>query len=161
MAAVPAVASKHPVSTRLSMSRQVGLGGEELGWAVLQQNWHCRWGELDLIAQHPQQGLAFVEVKTRSQGNWDADGLLAITVKKQAKLLQTTRLFLAKYPRLGELPCRFDVALVSRRKLPLTPKPDLSANLEQPSQRPLATCEHAGYQLTLHTYLEGAYLAEG
>jgi putative endonuclease len=151
------------------MSRQVGLGGEGLvaqwlnlqGWAVLYQNWHCRWGELDLIAQHPQQGLAFVEVKTRSQGNWDADGLLAITGQKQAKLLRTTRLFLAQYPQLGELPCRFDVALVSRRKLPLKPKPDLNSQLEHLRQAPLATCEQAGYQLTLHTYLEGAYLAEG
>jgi putative endonuclease len=128
---------------------------------VLHQNWHCRWGELDLIAQHPRLGLAFVEVKTRSQGNWDADGLLAITVQKQAKLLQTTRLFLAKYPQLGELPCRFDVALVSRRKLPLNPKLDLTSKQENSSQSALATCEQAGYQLTLHTYLEGAYLAEG
>jgi putative endonuclease len=138
------------------MSREIGQGGEALvaawlgrqGWAVLHQNWHCRWGELDLIAHHPQQGLAFVEVKTRSQGNWDADGLLAINAKKQSKLLQTSRLFLARHPQLAELPCRFDVALVSRVKRADAPK-DLG----------LAHSHEAGYHLTLHTYLEGAYLA--
>jgi putative endonuclease len=145
------------------MSRQVGQGGEALvaawltkqGWALLHQNWHCRWGELDLIVQHPQLGLAFVEVKTRSQGNWDADGLLAINAEKQRKLLQTTSLFLAKFPQFAELPCRFDVALVSRAKLPLKPR------VVPAAPQSLASCEQAGYQLILHTYLEGAYLAQG
>jgi putative endonuclease len=130
-------------SPRSSQSQsEIGLLGEAFvaewlkaqGWAVLHQRWHCRWGEIDLIAQQPatpsqptlsQQSsqrsaqrspsatLVFVEVKTRSGHNWDADGLLAITPQKQAKLWQTAELFLSSYPEFAESPCRFDVALVA------------------------------------------------
>lgn len=117
-------------SPRASQSQsEVGVLGEAFiaewlkaqGWAVLHQRWHCRWGEIDLIAQQPATSsqrspsatLVFVEVKTRSSRNWDADGLLAITAPKQAKLWQTAELFLSNYPELAELPCRFDVALVA------------------------------------------------
>lgn len=110
-----------------------GAWGEDLvirwlqtqGWVVLHQRWHCRWGELDIIAHNPTPStesaqpteLIFVEVKTRSAGNWDEDGLLAITPKKQAKLWQAAQLFLATYPEFADFPCRFDVALVKYRLL--------------------------------------------
>jgi putative endonuclease len=87
---------------------------------VLHRRWHSRFGEIDLIAKGPSgQGklrcemLAFIEVKTRSQGNWDADGLLSITRAKQKKLQITARYFLVRHPYLSELPCRFDIALVT------------------------------------------------
>lgn len=117
----------------------VGLWGETLvahwllaqGWSLLHQRWRSRWGELDLVAQQPSlpkqpqelrspaPTLVFIEVKTRGQQNWDADGLLAITPQKQAKLWKTAELFLASEVRYANLPCRFDVALVSWQKVPL------------------------------------------
>ena len=102
--------------------KDTGTLGEELvarwlelqNYSLLQQNWRCRWGEIDLIAQNKNsKAIAFVEVKTRSKNNWDEGGLLAIDAIKQEKIIKTASLFLAKYPQFADLPCCFDVALVS------------------------------------------------
>ena len=153
------------------------------GWTLVAQGWHCRWGELDIIAQQCLQAsepiqqqadsrftLAFVEVKTRSQGNWDADGLLAITPQKQAKLWKTAQVFLTQNPQLTGLSCRFDVALVKYRRSPQTsqtfsPQSSriLSGDRTPPAIRfpasilPGQPVSVAGYQLKLETYLEAAF----
>ena len=103
------------------MTKQIGDRGEIVvaqllqnnGWQILETQWRCRWGELDLIACD-RQWLLFVEVKTRSDRNWDADGSLAITTKKQAKIIEAASTFLGHHAHLANLACRFDVALVKR-----------------------------------------------
>lgn len=103
------------------MTKKVGDRGEILvaqllqanGWKILATQWHCRWGELDLVVCD-RQWLLFVEVKTRSDRNWDADGRLAITAQKQAKLIKSASEFLGQNQQLATLSCRFDVALVHR-----------------------------------------------
>jgi putative endonuclease len=137
----------------------VGQWWQSQGGLLLHQRWHCRWGELDLIVGQPRLGqsdrpgsLAFVEVKTRSSGNWDADGALSITRTKQKKLWKTAQLFLSQRPEWSELPCQFDVALVCCRALPRgvsIPLQDL------PSDR--YTQIAAGYRLTLHDYIPHAF----
>ncbi len=101
--------------------KDIGNLGEELtarwlecqNYNLLQRNWRCRWGEIDIIAQdRKDKTVIFVEVKTRRQYNWDEGGLLAVDLTKQEKIIKTASWFLAKYPQLEELPCRFDVALV-------------------------------------------------
>ncbi len=141
---------------------------EQQGWQIVQRRWHCRWGEIDLIALQPPTAvplsqhmttIAFVEVKTRRSANWDAGGLLAITPQKQRKLHQTAALFLMEHPELANHACRFDVALLTcdrRPRLqqlqPLAPQP--SIQLQQPVTR-------ADYCLTLHQYLESAFTIVG
>ena len=170
----------------------VGELGEQLvaewlqtqNWVILYHRWRCRWGEIDLIAQRTlaqQQAshkgqknnssldtlFAFVEVKTRSRGNWDADGLLAITPQKQAKLWQTAQLFLAERPDLANIPSRFDVALVSCQRLSVRSHPNntklsgSSAEIDKALQLspvlPSQPVFVAGYQLILQDYIQSAF----
>lgn len=155
----------------------IGVLGEELvvqwlqstEWLVLNRRWHCRWGELDIIAiqkseirsqeseiSTPTPLLAFIEVKTRSQGNWDVDGLLSITPQKQAKIWRTAECFLATYPNLADYPCRFDVALVRCQRLPKSKHPKSPEMFSKVFQ-----VEQAGdileYQLSLQEYIVSAF----
>lgn len=102
------------------------------GAIVLARQWTCRSGELDLVVKTADEIVAFVEVKTRSRGNWDNDGALSITLAKQRKLLVAAQLFLQNHPELANLPCRFDVALVryteKRGNQPMATSPHLTKN---------------------------------
>ncbi|NDJ21414.1 YraN family protein [Nostoc sp. B(2019)] len=152
----------------------IGQLGEDLvaqwlqstGWIILHRRFSCRWGEIDIIAQFDgtkgvggaEEGhftqdsiLAFVEVKTRSSGNWDAGGRSAITPQKQAKLWRTAEIFLAQYPEKADYPCRFDVAIVYCQRI--------SKNLTGATvtQEALATSSVAGYNLKLQEYIPAAF----
>jgi putative endonuclease len=101
-----------------------GEKGEEIvaqwliarGGRILHQRWRWKRGEIDLIAIESDT-LLFIEVKTRNRSNWDADGLLAITPQKQARIIRTAELFLLKHSYLAEHPCRFDVAIVRHQPI--------------------------------------------
>ncbi|MEM8721486.1 MAG: YraN family protein [Cyanobacteria bacterium P01_G01_bin.39] len=144
---------------------EIAVFGEQLiarwlelqNYELLEQNWRCRWGEIDLIAQdRATKAIAFTEVKTRSLFNWDADGLLAVDTAKQHKLIQTASLFLAQNPHLAELPCRFDVGLVSysHYKSPRYNNPPLSQIHHLKIDQPIMIDR---YQLTIKDYLEAAF----
>jgi putative endonuclease len=111
------------ILSKLPPNKQAGNAGENLvaellkanGWQIIATQWHCRWGELDIVARD-QTWLLFVEVKTRSCHNWDESGLLAITTQKQRKLGRAALAFLKLHPDLANLDCRFDIALVQKTK---------------------------------------------
>jgi len=133
----------------------------EQGWEILEKRWHCRLGELDLVAyRSPSRAetpanLAFIEVKARSSGNWDADGMLAVNAQKQAKLWRSAQLFLATYPSLAELPCSFDVALVHCRRR-ATGHIDRALQISSPVELGKGVAI-AGYILTLKQYIPAAF----
>ncbi|MGK7928549.1 MAG: YraN family protein [Spirulina sp.] len=143
-------------------SLEVGQLGEEVvadwlrgrGWQILHARWHCRWGEIDRVARSPEPVLIFVEVKTRSSGNWDRNGLLAVTPRKQAKLWQTAELFLAQYPDYADFPCRFDLALVHYKRVLDSSAASSPVILDRPVLR-------SGYEFVLQDYLEGVAMGDG
>ena len=144
---------------------EIGTLGEQLigrwlqlnNYELLEYNWRCRWGEIDLIAQErTSRAIAFIEVKTRSAYNWDADGLLALNAAKQQKLIKTASLFLSKHPSLAELPCRFDVALVSYQSCNLTKNANFDfAQIDHLEIGQAITINH--HQLTMKDYLAAAF----
>ena len=49
------------------------------GWTLLERNWHCRWGEIDLLLSKPER-LLLVEVKGRRRQGPDGWGLGALEI---------------------------------------------------------------------------------
>ena len=125
-------------------------------WIVLHRRFSCRWGEIDIIAQFEDGKsdnlmLAFIEVKTRSSGNWDAGGRSAITRQKQAKLFSTAQMFLSEYPDKADYPCRFDVAIVRCERI----SKKLRAVIA--SSEVLASSSNGIHKLTLQEYITAAF----
>ena len=79
------------------------------GYRLLERQYRCRWGELDLIVQSPAGILCFVEVKTRS-GRTAGEAREAVTHAKQGRLRRAATWYLAQTGL--DCPCRFDVAEV-------------------------------------------------
>jgi putative endonuclease len=77
------------------------------GLRLLERNWRCRHGEIDLIAE--ERGvLVFAEVRMRTRVSYGG-AAESVTEAKRARLLAAARLYLTRRP---EASCRFDVFLV-------------------------------------------------
>jgi putative endonuclease len=78
------------------------------GLKLVVQNYHCKYGEIDLIMQEAKT-LVFVEVRQRSNSQFGG-AAASITPQKQQKLILTAQHYLQQH---GECACRFD-AIVMR-----------------------------------------------
>lgn len=63
-----------------------------LGWEILETNWHCRYGEIDLIARLRDR-LIFVEVKARRSRSFGLPEE-ALTPAKRRRILRSAWTFL-------------------------------------------------------------------
>ncbi len=103
--------------------KQLGTRGEQLvakhlerlGWRVLQTNFRCAQGEIDVIAEeHTSEGktLVFIEVKTR-HGTAYGSPVEAVDLRKQRRLLNVAQAYIGRLDAGGEEPCyRFEIAEV-------------------------------------------------
>lgn len=89
--------------------RRVARHYESAGYAVLDQNWQVRGGEIDLVLARGDE-IVFCEVKTRSSGRFGS-GFEAVDGRKQRFLRRTAMSWLDVNDRRGSL--RFDVATVT------------------------------------------------
>lgn len=82
---------------------------EKQGCRIIARNWHCPFGEIDLIAE--QSGtLLFVEVKYRRSAAFGGTAY-SITPSKLAKLQKSAEYYLQQH-RKGRTDCRLDAVLI-------------------------------------------------
>ncbi|MCP4715555.1 MAG: YraN family protein [Deltaproteobacteria bacterium] len=98
--------------------KRLGLQGEEIAvefltkqkYKILARNYRCRYGEIDIVAQH-KRVLSFVEVKTRSSKTYGAPQD-AVGPVKQKKLSRVAQEYLQRHG-LENSAARFDVVAVT------------------------------------------------
>lgn len=80
---------------------------EQKGYRILDRNFCCRGGELDIVAMDGDV-LCFVEVKYRKdlRGGYPQE---AVTAAKQKHLYRAAAAWLAAHRRAPGVKCRFDV----------------------------------------------------
>lgn len=84
---------------------------ENQGLTLLQKNFQCSLGEIDIIFLHDDT-LVFVEVRYRKSHLYGG-AAASIDYKKQRKLIRTAQVFLKSHVQMNKLPCRFDVIAVT------------------------------------------------
>lgn len=95
--------------------RQTGTAYEEMaarwlaeqGYEILERNFHCRQGEIDLIARDGRY-LVFIEVKYRRDGQL-GHPLEAVGIYKQRKISGAAVYYCHRYQIPDSQACRFDV----------------------------------------------------
>lgn len=89
---------------------------QRAGLILLQRNYRCRLGEIDLIMREGAT-LVFVEVRFRRS---DAFGGPAASVdgRKQRRILTAAQRYLQSHPQASNRPCRFDVVAICPQSEP-------------------------------------------
>lgn len=104
----------------LSPTTRKGARGEQLagiylqdkGYRILERNYRCRRGEIDIIAEEAGV-ICFVEVRSR-ESDEHGDPLESIDHPKRSRIIHAARLYLAAHS-LEEREVRFDVVGITYR----------------------------------------------
>ena len=96
--------------------KELGKFGEDLaakflehnGYQIIERNYHCIYGEIDIICKKSNQ-IILVEVKARKSLKF-GEPLEAITEKKRQKIIKTAYHFLTRHQL--DLSVRFDIITI-------------------------------------------------
>ncbi|MGC2519572.1 MAG: YraN family protein [Burkholderiales bacterium] len=83
------------------------------GLALVETNYHCRYGEIDLVLRDGGT-IVFAEVRLRRSTRFGG-AAYSVDRRKQAKVIAAARHYLAGRK---EMPCRFDVVLLEEIEPP-------------------------------------------
>lgn len=101
----------------MRLNHSQGAAGEDAALAFLEskgcclvaRNWHCAFGEIDLIVKQGKM-LVFVEVKYRKNISFGG-AAASITPAKIGRLLRSAEHYLQTHKTTG-MPCRLDAVLI-------------------------------------------------
>lgn len=109
------------VGRKPDIRRQTGQMGEdaacvyleEAGYRIVERNWRCKMGEIDLIASKDDSPdfLIFVEVRTRRAGGRFGTAAESVDRRKQQKVTSTAQYYMRMNNRSG-ISVRFDVIAI-------------------------------------------------
>ena len=113
------------VEKRENNKRQIGTAFEQEavlflqrhGYRILERNFQCRQGEIDIIARDGRY-YVFVEVKYRKDSLSGAPEE-AVTRHKQNKIIRAAEYYLYSRGIAEDVPCRFDVVGICGRHIRL------------------------------------------
>lgn len=80
---------------------------QEHGYEILERNYRCRLGEIDIIAKDHCY-LVFIEVKYRSTTNYGLP-IEAVDINKQRKIYKVAQWYLKEHHVYDDINIRFDV----------------------------------------------------
>ena len=83
---------------------------EQRGYRLVQKNFRCKTGEIDLIMQKGDM-LIFAEVRSKTSSRY-GEPLDTVNKTKQDKIKKAAAYYLYTHPKLADCYCRFDVLSV-------------------------------------------------
>lgn len=89
----------------------------EAGYHILERNFRCRTGEIDIIARDGAY-LVFVEVKYRASAACGS-ALEAVDYRKQQSILRVAQYYMVSHGYGTQTNCRFDVVAIQGAEITL------------------------------------------
>ncbi|WP_028611054.1 YraN family protein [Paenibacillus harenae] len=105
--------------SRVSTRRQTGMLGEaaaclylqDSNYRIIERNWRCRSGEIDIIAEYENR-LVFVEVRTRRSGGRFGTAAESVDRRKQQQVRETAQVYLKSRTAAADISIQFDVVAI-------------------------------------------------
>lgn len=90
---------------------------KDRGYNILKQNYYCRYGEIDIIAEESGYTV-FIEVKYRKNTMSGSPESAVNSIKRQ-RIRQTALDFITTSYGTEEIPCRFDIVAITGNQIHL------------------------------------------